>query len=197
MAAPRPNDDELVPSQTEGYKVGQERSLAELSQLDKEDESLQRWKASLGLNADTAGTFGPKKVVPISLFLEAKTLNKPVSLDLTLGPEGLAKYKKEPVTIKEGAEFSVGIKFRVENQIVSGMKYLQVVKRAGMTVDKMEEMIGSYGPQQEAHVKIFAADEAPSGMIARGTYTVRSKIVDDDATVHLDLEWSFKIAKDW
>ena len=68
------------------------------------------------------------------MFLEAKTLNKPVSLDLTLGPEGLAKYKKEPgiflqdwrdqhcktaniffdetVTIKEGAEFSVGIKFR-------------------------------------------------------------------------------------
>ena len=30
------------------------------------------------------------------MFLEAKTLNKPVSLDLTLGPEGLAKYKKEP-----------------------------------------------------------------------------------------------------
>lgn len=28
-------EDELVPSQTEGYKVGQERSLAELSQLDK------------------------------------------------------------------------------------------------------------------------------------------------------------------
>ena len=99
----------------------------------------------------------------------------------------------------------------------------------------MEEMIGSYGPQKDAHVKIvstpllhlficdanghsvhkFAADEAPSGMIARGTYSVRSKIVDDDATVHLDLEWSksspasrlraltlpcrigFKISRDW
>jgi Rho GDP-dissociation inhibitor len=65
---------------------------------------------------------------------------------------------------------------RVENQIVSGMKYLQVVKRAGMTgkwrkdndgafpnpgiriVDKMEEMIGSYGPQKEAHVKIVSSD---------------------------------------
>jgi hypothetical protein len=36
--------------------------------------------------------------VPIALFLEAATLNKTVSLDLTLGKEGLAKYKKEPST---------------------------------------------------------------------------------------------------
>lgn len=36
------------------------------------------------------------QVVPIALFLEAATLKKTVSLDLTLGPEGLAKYKKEP-----------------------------------------------------------------------------------------------------
>ncbi|KAI5450490.1 rho GDP dissociation inhibitor [Naganishia albida] len=197
MSAQNSADDELAPSQTQGYKVGQERSLAELSQLDKEDESLQRWKASLGLNADNATTFGPKKVVPIALFLEAATLNKTVSLDLTLGKEGLAKYKKEPITIKEGAEFSVGIKFRVENQIVSGMKYLQVVKRTGMTVDKMEEMIGSFGPQKEPYTKIFAAEEAPSGMLARGTYGVRSRMIDDDATVFLDFEWSFKIAKEW
>lgn len=38
-----------------------------------------------------------------------------------------------PVSIKEGAEYSVGIKFVVKNEIVSGLKYLQVVKRAGVT----------------------------------------------------------------
>lgn len=37
------------------------------------------------------------------------------------------------VTIKEGVEYSVGIKFRVKSEIVSGLKYLQVVKRAGVT----------------------------------------------------------------
>ncbi|KAJ9110928.1 hypothetical protein QFC19_001437 [Naganishia cerealis] len=189
MSAPRQTEDELLPSQTEGYKVGQEKTLAELSQLDKEDESLQRWKASLGLNTDLAGEAGPKKVVPIALFLESPSLTTPIDLDLTLGPEGLKKHKKDPITIKEGADFSVGIKFRVENQIVSGMKYLQVVKRAGMTVDKMEEMIGSFGPQKDAHTKIFASEEAPSGMMARGTYNVRSRIVDDDGTIHMDFEW--------
>jgi len=39
---------------------------------------------------------------------------------------------------------------------VSGLKYLQVVKRAGMTVDKTEAMLGSYGPQQEEYTKIVS-----------------------------------------
>jgi len=45
---------------------------------------------------------------------------------------------------------------RVEGEIVSGLKYLQVVKRAGMTVDKTEAMLGSYGPQQEEYTKIVS-----------------------------------------
>lgn len=36
-----------------GYKVGEKKSLAEYSQLDAEDESLARWKASLGIGAST------------------------------------------------------------------------------------------------------------------------------------------------
>lgn len=39
-------------------------------------------------------------------------------------------------------------------------------------------------------MKQFAAEEAPSGMLARGTYGVRSRMIDDDATVFLDFEWS-------
>jgi hypothetical protein len=46
--------------------------------------------------------------------------------------------------------------YRVEGEIVSGLKYLQVVKRAGMTVDKTEAMLGSYGPQQEEYTKIVS-----------------------------------------
>jgi len=36
----------------------------------------------------------------------------------------------------------------------------------------------------------------PSGMIARsGTYSVRSRIIDDDKAVYADFEWQFKLAK--
>ena len=64
-------------------------------------------------------------------------------------------------------------------------------------MDKTEEMIGSYGTNVEPYEKKFAADQAPSGMLARGHYTARSKFVDDDKTCHFDLSWTFDIKKDW
>lgn len=62
------------------------------------------------------------------------------------------------------------------------------------TVDKMEEMIGSYGPHPEPYEKTFASSEAPSGMMARGNYSVRSRVVDDDNNVFADWEWAFKVS---
>nr|XP_031864060.1 uncharacterized protein CI109_000704 [Kwoniella shandongensis]KAA5531132.1 hypothetical protein CI109_000704 [Kwoniella shandongensis] len=190
-------EDDLAPTQTEGYKVGQSKTVAELAALDQEDESLQRWKQSLGL-ATTANSGAPKKVILKTLFLSSDTLSKEISIDLTQSPEALAKLKKEPITIKEGVEYSVGITFVVENEIVSGLKYLQVVKRSGMKVDKTEAMLGSYGPQEKPYTKIFASEESPSGMLARsGSYVARSRIIDDDQHIWLDFEWGFKLAKEW
>ncbi len=57
-------------------------------------------------------------------------------MDLT-SPENLQKFRKEPVTIKEGIEYSVEIAFKVEGGLISGIKYLQIVKRAGVKLDKV------------------------------------------------------------
>ncbi|KAL7422554.1 rho GDP dissociation inhibitor [Cryptotrichosporon argae] len=188
-------EDDLAPTTTEGYKVGQSRTVAELAALDQDDESLQRWKASLGLGA-TGG--GIKKVVPKSLFLQSPTLPTPVTLDLTRPAAELAKLKNEPITIKEGVEYSVGISFAVEGEIVSGLRFLQVVKRAGIKVDKTEAMLGSYGPQPEAYTKVFATEESPSGMLARsGSYAVTTRLIDDDGHIWAHVEWGFKLAKEW
>lgn len=48
----------------------------------------------------------------------------------------------------------------------------------GMKVDKLEEMVGSYGPSAEAYTKKFSPEESPSGMLARGTYSVKSRFID-------------------
>ena len=72
-----------------------------------------------------------------------------------------------------------------------------MVKRAGIKVDRAEEMVGSYGPAADPYEKKFPMEEAPSGMLARGTYHVVSRFVDDDKTVHLEWKWSFAIKKDW
>lgn len=48
-------------------------------------------------------------------------------------------------------------------------------------------MLGSYGPHPngEAYAKNFDTEESPSGLMARsGTYSVRSRVVDDDGEVY-------------
>ncbi|RPD80958.1 rho GDP-dissociation inhibitor, partial [Lentinus tigrinus ALCF2SS1-7] len=195
-------EDDLVPSSTPGYKPSAAKSVDEYAKLDAEDESLARWKASLGIvpGASAAAASGPKVTI-LSLELASPTLpqGKHLVMDLQ-NPTEVASLKKNPVTIKEGVEYNVRIKFKVNHSIISGVRYIQVVKRAGVTVDKMEQMLGSYGPHPngEAYIKNFDTEESPSGMLARsGTYNVRSRVVDDDREVYADWEWSFKIGKDW
>ena len=51
--------------------------------------------------------------------------------------------KTKPYKIKEGAEFRMKAVFKVQHEVLSGLKYLQVVKRKGIRVDKHEEMLVS------------------------------------------------------
>ena len=44
---------------------------------------------------------------------------------------------------------------------------------------------------------IVYENQAPTGMIARGHYTAKTKFTDDDNVTHLMFEWSFDITKDW
>ncbi|GAA5874820.1 hypothetical protein JCM16303_002997 [Sporobolomyces ruberrimus] len=190
------NESDLAPSETAGYKIGEKKTLNEYNELDKDDESLQKWKASLGLGASGSAADGPN-VSMLALKLVSPSRPQPIVLDLT-NPEALKGLKKDPVVIKEGAEYAVELVFRINNTIVSGLRYIQAVKRAGIVVDKMESMIGSYGPSADNIEKRFVTEEAPSGMIARsGTYNVRSRVTDDDKTIYIDFEWSFVLKKEW
>jgi hypothetical protein len=58
------------------------------------------------------------------------------------------------------------------------------VHTKSLLVDKLEHMIGSYGPSAESHSVTFLTEEAPSGMLARGSYDVLSRIIDDDKQEH-------------
>ncbi|KAL0949659.1 hypothetical protein HGRIS_009699 [Hohenbuehelia grisea] len=194
--------DELKPSTTPGYKLGAAKSADEYAQLDAEDESLARWKASLGIvpGASTTNSSGPKVSV-LTLELDSPTLPPGKKLIFDLNDTAkLADTKKHPISIKEGVEYNVRITFKVNHSIISGVRYIQVVKRAGITVDKLEQMLGSYGPHPkgEAYTKNFDPEESPSGMLARsGSYNVRSRVIDDDGGVYADWEWSFKLTKEW
>lgn len=66
-----------------------------------------------------------------------------------------------------------------------------------ITVDKMTHMVGSYPPKKEIQFYLTPAEEAPSGMVSRGTYSVSSVFTDDDKHIHLKWDWTFEIKKDW
>ena len=58
-------------------------------------------------------------------------------------------------------------------------------------------MVGSYGPKSEAHEFKTPQDEAPSGLIQRGSYRVKSKFTDDDKNIILEWDWTLEVKKDW
>ncbi len=65
------------------------------------------------------------------------------------------------------------------------------------SVDKTEENIGSFAPKLEAYEHTFDEETAPEGWLARGNYTAKTKLVDDDGKVHLEVEYAIEIAKDF
>ncbi|KAF5369752.1 hypothetical protein D9758_001194 [Tetrapyrgos nigripes] len=201
MSSHDEDHEDLRPTNTPGYNPSAAKTLQEYQKLDEGDPSLTKWKESLGITAgaSTAGS-GPKVTV---LTLELMSATMPAGKSIVLDVNNAAQLedtKKNPIIIKEGVEYNVRITFKVNHSIISGVRYIQVVKRAGLKVDKLEQMLGSYGPHPkgEAYFKNFDPEESPSGMLARsGNYTVKSRVIDDDGNIYADFEWVFKLAKEW
>lgn len=107
---------------------------------DQNDESLQKWKASLGLGQgkDISDPNDPRKCIILSLGLEVE--GRPdIIIDLR-APGALEALESKPFTIKEGARFRMKAQFKVQHEILAGLKYLQKVTRMGVS-DKLQEMM--------------------------------------------------------
>ncbi|KAK0636644.1 immunoglobulin E-set [Bombardia bombarda] len=198
------NEDDLMPENTSGYKLSQpKQSLAEYQKMDENDESLQRYKESLGLGGggkDLSDPNDPRVCIIYSLTMESPG-RPPVVIDLSK-PGSESTLKDNPFKIKEGARFTMVASFKVQHEILSGLHYVQAVKRGKIRVPggKTSEMIGSFAPNTEknpVYTKRFNEEEAPSGMLARGHYNASSSFVDDDKKTHLQFDWSFDITKEW
>jgi len=184
-------DDE--PEETPGYVPPAQKSLDEIQQLDADDESLVKYKQTLlGGGGVVVDAEGPNvKVQKLTLVVEGRP---DVEIDLT---GDLTKLKDSPFIIKEGTCYRLRITFKVNKEIVSGLRYHQVTSRKGINVDKQSYMVGSYGPKAESQTYMTPVDEAPKGMLARGHYNAKSKFLDDDKNIHLEWQWAFDIKKDW
>jgi len=179
-----------------GYKAPAASTMQEMLSKDKDDESLEKYKARL------LGKGGDKKVVPKYpsdprkiVVDEVRILvpdRDPIILDVKD-----KKLKDKPYTLKEGTPFTVVLRFWSQHDIASGLQYLNLVYRMGIQVDKVQQMLGRYGPSAEINEYRFPEDQAPAGFGKRGHYTAKGKLIDDDKTVYCEFEYSFDIAKDW
>jgi len=195
------SDDEK--SDVPEYKVGKKVALDELLQQDQGDESLRKYKESLGLGKIEEGA-APKDDPRRVVVKEMRVLfeDRPAG-DVTYpleSKEELEKMKKTPFVLKESCHYKIRVTFKVQHDIVSGLKYVNHVFRKGLRVAKDNQMLGSFGPQVKAHEVTFPRhgwEEAPSGILSRGSYTAKSQFVDDDNVVHLEYEYAFEIKSDW
>ncbi|KAF2905208.1 hypothetical protein ILUMI_00985 [Ignelater luminosus] len=198
MSGDAPTPEEEFDHETDGsYKPPPEKSIEEILAADQEDESLRKYKQALLGQAEAGQVIvepdDPRKVIVKKLVLVVADRPE-VSLDLT---GDISKLKKETFVIKEGISYKIRIEFIVQREIVHGLKYVQKTYKLGLPVDKMTHMVGSYAPKSEIQSYTTPAEDAPSGMMARGSYTVQSLFTDDDKHEHLKWEWSFEIKKDW
>jgi len=189
-----------------GHKPAGGKSVDEYQKLDAVDESLARWKASLGIGSAFAEEHSGPKLTVLSLELTSPTLpkDKTIKLDLT-SEEKRNYYKYNAIQVKEGAPYKVTVSYKINHSIVIGARYVQVIKRSLLKsiltgigdTETWEEILGSYIADPNPRSTEVISDDFPSGMVSRGEYKVVSKVVDDDEVVWLDWEWRLKVAKDW
>lgn len=199
MTEPAPETPALAEEDDEldgklNYKPPPPKSLQEIQELDKDDDSLAKYKKTLLGDGPVAADPTAPNVTVTRLTLVCAAAPSQITMDLT---GDLAALKKETFVMKEGVEYRAKINFRVNNEIVSGLKYVQHTHRAGVKVDKATFMVGSYGPRPEEYEFLTPVEEAPKGMISRGTYHNKSYFTDDDKHDHLSWEWNLSIRKEW
>ncbi|KAI3359303.1 hypothetical protein L3Q82_002819 [Scortum barcoo] len=176
------------------YKPPVQKSLEEIQELDKDDESLVKYKQTL-LGPGPMTTDTSAAVVQVTtLTLLCDEAPEPIVMDLT---RDLHALREKSFTLKEGVTYRLKIDFKVNREIVAGLRYHHVTYRKGIKVDKVSYMVGSYGPKAEQYEFLCPADEVPKGLISRGQYQVKSYFIDDDKNVCLQWEWNFDIKKDW
>lgn len=175
-------------------ELGPQYTLKEQFEKDKDDESLRRWKEQLlgSVDFESVGETLEPEVKILSLAI--KTPGRP---DIVLSVPENGKPKGSWFTLKEGSRYGLQFSFQVSNNIVSGLKYTNTVWKTGLKVDSTKMMLGTFSPQAEPYTQELPEDTTPSGFFARGSYSAKSKFVDDDNKCYLEINYTFDIGKEW
>ncbi|KAI3497249.1 hypothetical protein L1887_39733 [Cichorium endivia] len=187
-------EDEGEDAEGNKIQIGPQCTLKELSEKDKDDESLRKWKEQLlgNVDIDNVGESLEPEVKILSLSIVS-----PGRSDIVLPIPESGKPEGRWFTLKEGCRYSLRFSFQVSHNIVLGLKYINFVWKTGVKVDSTREMLGTFSPQNEAYTYEMPEETTPSGYFARGSYSAKTKFMDDDNKCYLEISYSFDIRKDW
>ncbi|RCV21418.1 hypothetical protein SEVIR_4G177200v4 [Setaria viridis] len=187
-------DEEAAAAAKDAIELGPRVSIKEQLDKDKDDESLRRWKEQLLGSVDLSSvgeTLEPDvKITGLSILSPGRR-----DMVLPLPPE--PKSKEPWFTLKEGSAYRLKFTFAVAGNIVSGLRYTNTVWKTGIRVDSTKEMLGTFSPQAEPYTYVTPEETTPSGIFARGSYSARTKFVDDDRKCYLEMNYTFDIRRDW
>ncbi|KAK9155438.1 hypothetical protein Sjap_002918 [Stephania japonica] len=190
MGTHEDEDDEEVAK----IELGPQFTLKEQLEKDKDDESLRRWKEQLigTVDLNSVGeTLEPDvKILSLSIVSAGRQ-----DIFLPIPAEGNPKGLW--FTLKEGSKYHLKFCFQVTNNIVAGLKYTNTVWKTGVRVDNTKEMLGTFSPQAEPYTHEMPEETTPSGIFARGSYSARTKFLDDDNKCYLEMNYTFDIKKEW
>ncbi|EQC29354.1 hypothetical protein SDRG_12818 [Saprolegnia diclina VS20] len=170
-----------------------------LLQQDIDDPSLQRYKATL-LGAAATGDLGDVNDTRGVVVDEFKVIFEDGRQEISHRCDtasGLAHLEATPFVMEEGAKYKFAIRFRVNHNIVSGLRFQNKVRKHLVSA-KEDVVLGSYAPQSTGYDFLFPRhewSEAPSGLFYRGKYRAECKFVDSEGTEHLHFSYSFDIKK--
>eukprot|EP01106_Pelomyxa_sp_JSP_P001785 TRINITY_DN1272_c0_g1_i3.p2 TRINITY_DN1272_c0_g1~~TRINITY_DN1272_c0_g1_i3.p2 ORF type:complete len:184 (-),score=65.23 TRINITY_DN1272_c0_g1_i3:122-673(-) len=176
-----------------------EVNLSQQYEKEKNDPAMIKYLQSLGIDPSYVPPKNDPRRVVISEFAIIFKEHPPVVLKFAT-QEDVLRAASTPIVIKEGTEFKIKVTFRVQHNVVLGLKILNQVSKLSTTIANDEEMLGTYPPKndfQALEIPRLDWNEAPSGLIARGEYKSHMRFVDDDKKCHLEFTYILKIAKEW
>ncbi|KAL3829260.1 hypothetical protein ACJIZ3_018062 [Penstemon smallii] len=100
-------------------------------------------------------------------------------------------------TLKEGTKYRLKFSFIVSNKIVTGLKYENTLWKAGVRIDRCTLKLGNFSPRENPYGYQLEEETLPSGMLVRGLYSARAKVVDSDGKCYMDIHYHFDIQKRW
>ncbi|XP_010258602.1 PREDICTED: rho GDP-dissociation inhibitor 1-like [Nelumbo nucifera] len=190
------DDDDCKLKPDKELCLGPQFSLKEQLEKDKDDESLRRWKEQLLGSVDLSAVGEIENTEP-EVKIQSLTIRSPDRPEVVLPIPFTPNAKGHAFVLKDGSRYSLKFSFTVSNNIVSGLRYRNTVWKSGLRVVNTRIMLGTYSPQNEPYTLELEEETTPSGMFARGTYSARTKFMDDDGKCHLDITYNFEIRKDW